>query len=404
MPMRCALFLLAALAAVQTAFAQSPEFIASQVTSSDYSNHLSSLPVQQGKSRGFYDADPVHGYSAQPDLLTARSNIINTFSSILGPTNVSEQAVNLDQFPGQNIIGVLHGTDPTAGIYVVGAHYDAITGGFVNQPVSPGADDNASGVAGVMTAANILSRYHFKATIYFVAFDLEESRFGNSPHWHTRGSYVYAQQAQAAGMNIRGMISLDMIAAHRNSTETNVDVSDAIAGSGGMGVEVADALDRVGSALGTGLTAQRFGAQDVSDHIEFKAVGYKACMVAEANEGENPYYHSNNDYLGNTENGHPYIDSIYASKIVAGAVDYLATAAVVVPEPTQVVLMAGVSTNGLFTLAFQGDAGRAYEIDASTNLANWDFVTNLLSGDGNFQFTDGQSKLLSQRFFRVLAR
>ena len=67
-------------------------------------------------------------------------------------------------------------------------------------------------------------------------------------------------------------------------------------------------------------------------------------------------------------------------------------------------LMAGVSTNGLYTLAFQGDAGRAYEIDASTNLANWDFVTNLLSGDGNFQFTDGQSKLLSQRFFRVLAR
>jgi cytochrome c1 len=195
-----------------------------------------------------------------------------------------------------------------------------------------------------------------------------------------------------------------MIAAHRNSTETNVDVSDAIAGSGGLGVEVANAMDRVGSALGTGLTAQRFGAQDESDHIEFKAVGYKACMVAEANEAANPYYHSSNDYLGNTENGHSYIDPIYASEIVAGTVDYLAMVATVVPNPVQIVLMAGISTNGLFTLAFQGEAGRTYEIDASTNLANWDFVTNLESGDGNFQFTDSQSKTLSQHFFRALTR
>ena len=66
---RCVLFVLPALAALECALAQSPEFIASQVTSGDYSNYLSSLPVQRGKSRGYYYDDPVYGYSAQPDLL-----------------------------------------------------------------------------------------------------------------------------------------------------------------------------------------------------------------------------------------------------------------------------------------------------------------------------------------------
>ncbi len=400
--MRCAPLFLAALVAVPAARAQSPEFIARQVSALSYSNYLAALPVQQGKARGFYYNDPVYGYAPQPDLLTARSTIQSALSAVLGGTNVSQQGVNLDQFAGLNIIGVLQGLDPAAGIYLVGAHYDSITGGGINQPGSPGADDNGSGVAGVLEAARVLSRHQFKATIIFALFDLEEAREGTSSQWGTRGSHVFARQALTAGMDIRGMICLDMIAAHRKAMETNVDVSDALPGSGGMGIELADAVNRVGVALGTGLNAVRYGAQDESDHLEFKAAGFKACMLCELDPPGNPLFHSNGDYLGNTENGHPYIDFGYASQIVAAAVDYLATAAVVVP-PRQVTLTASLSTNGLFTLSFTGDPARTYELHASTNAATWEFVTNLVSTEGSFQFAEQLTQTRPARYFRAIA-
>ena len=94
-----------------------------------------------------------------------------------------------------NVVAVHPGVACPEEIYLVGAHYDT-------APGSPGAWDNASGVAGVLEAARVLSQYAFEATIVFVAFDREEEG--------RKGSDAYAEQQRWE--HLRGMISLDGIA------------------------------------------------------------------------------------------------------------------------------------------------------------------------------------------------
>lgn len=67
----------------------------------------------------------------------------------------------------RNIIATTKGSDEGKGLILIGAHYDAASG-------SPGADDNASGMAVLLETARILSRQKTCSTVQFVAFTLEE--------------------------------------------------------------------------------------------------------------------------------------------------------------------------------------------------------------------------------------
>src|SRR6185295_10125496 len=66
-----------------------------------------------------------------------------------------------------NVVGVIPGTDPSAPRVLVGAHVDSVRG-------TPGADDNASGVAGVLECARLLAGTRPRATIELLGFNLEE--------------------------------------------------------------------------------------------------------------------------------------------------------------------------------------------------------------------------------------
>lgn len=68
---------------------------------------------------------------------------------------------------GVNIVGEHPGTDPNAGKILVAAHYDTV-------PNSPGADDNASGIAGVLEIARIFSQIETLRTLQIAFFDQEE--------------------------------------------------------------------------------------------------------------------------------------------------------------------------------------------------------------------------------------
>jgi len=104
----------------------------------------------------------------------------------------------------QNVIATLPGTDPTAGIVLIGAHYDSRTVDL-NDAISPapGADDNASGVAVVLELARVLAAETPRATIVFAAFSAEEVGRVGSKH--------YAEIAQARGDDIRAVIVLDIV-------------------------------------------------------------------------------------------------------------------------------------------------------------------------------------------------
>jgi len=80
--------------------------------------------------------------------------------------------------------------------FVVGAHHDSVFG-------SPGADDNASGVAAVLEIARVLAGAELESSVEIVSFGLEEIGLV--------GSFAYSAAAGAADRDIRGVLVFDMI-------------------------------------------------------------------------------------------------------------------------------------------------------------------------------------------------
>lgn len=114
-----------------------------------------------------------------------------------------------------NAVAVLKGTDPNdKRVYVVSGHLDSRVTDVMNRTSNaPGANDDGSGVAGVMEAARIMSQYKFPATIIFVAVSGEEQSL--------LGSGFMAATAKKEGWNVDAMLNNDMIG-NNNSSETQI--------------------------------------------------------------------------------------------------------------------------------------------------------------------------------------
>jgi Zn-dependent M28 family amino/carboxypeptidase len=101
----------------------------------------------------------------------------------------------------RNIEVELRGEGRPEEIVVVGAHYDTVEG-------SPGANDNTSGVAAVISLARVFSGKRASRSIRFVAFANEEQPFFMTPEM---GSYAYADRCRRRGEDIVAMLSLETI-------------------------------------------------------------------------------------------------------------------------------------------------------------------------------------------------
>lgn len=114
---------------------------------------------------------------------------------------VSEQEWKVGKQHYRNVIGSLYPNAKKR--LVVGAHYDV----YANNP---GADDNASGMAGLMEMARLASASlpSLEYGIDFVAYCLEEPPFFGTPDM---GSYVHAKECALQKEDIIGMVCLDMI-------------------------------------------------------------------------------------------------------------------------------------------------------------------------------------------------
>ena len=114
-----------------------------------------------------------------------------------------------------NAVAVLKGTDATdKRVYVVSGHLDSRVTDVMNRTSNaPGANDDGSGVAGVIEAARIMSQYKFPATIIFVAVSGEEQSL--------LGSGFMAAKAKKEGWNVDAMLNNDMIGSN-NSSETQI--------------------------------------------------------------------------------------------------------------------------------------------------------------------------------------
>ena len=125
--------------------------------------------------------------------------IANLFESIGYRPNL--QSFSVQGRTVSNIEVVKAGTERPDEIVVVGAHYDSVIG-------SPGANDNATGVAGILELARMLHSQQLSRTVRFVAFVNEEPPY---TYTNAMGSRHYAERAAAEGERITAMLSLETI-------------------------------------------------------------------------------------------------------------------------------------------------------------------------------------------------
>ncbi|MCV2366395.1 M28 family metallopeptidase [Paucibacter sp. DJ1R-11] len=109
-----------------------------------------------------------------------------------------------------NVVATLPGTAPAAAqrLLVVSGHYDSRNGDVMDaEGASPGANDDASGVAAVMELACAMAGHRFPATLVFMAVPGEEQGLLGATHW--------AREARRQGLPIEAMITNDIIGSPR---------------------------------------------------------------------------------------------------------------------------------------------------------------------------------------------
>ncbi len=213
--------------------------------------------------------------------------------------NVTEQTYRAADRAYRNVLAEI-GPDTPERI-VVGAHYD--TAGD-----QPGADDDASGVAGLLELARLLAASRPPLRVELVAYTLEEP-----PSFATErmGSAVHARALAGAGAKVRLMISVEMIGAFSDAKGSqsypplagafHPSTGSFIAvvgrwGQGGAVRDVARALRAASPLPVETLTAPAFvTGVDFSDHRSFWAHGYDAVMVTDTAFFRNPRYHTAED-------------------------------------------------------------------------------------------------------------
>ncbi|NJK62291.1 MAG: M28 family peptidase [Synechococcaceae cyanobacterium SM2_3_1] len=183
---------------------------------------------------------------------------------------------------------------------LVGAHYDAV-------PASPGADDNATGLAVLLELVRSISQLPLRRPLWFVAFDLEEQGL--------LGSRAYAHHLRTHGQPLRLMLSLEMLGYCNQAARSQRYPAflDKIYPDRGNFIGLIGNVAAIGDLLRLHLgmrschvpcqwlPAGRRGllVPDTrrSDHASFWDQGYRAVMVTDTANLRNPHYHRLTDTL-----------------------------------------------------------------------------------------------------------
>ncbi len=188
-----------------------------------------------------------------------------------------------------NVVATITGSQYPDSLYIVGAHYDAILNPPGNPWVgSPGADDDASGVASLLEIGRVFVKRSFtpRSTIKLIAFGAEELNMN--------GSQDYATKAFLGGKKIRWMLNNDMISYeyHTNPADWKVNLMDY---SNSADLRVS-AENYVSMYTDLGKTHDSTANKE-GDSYNFYLKGYKALFFISS--ASTPYYHQMGDVVGN---------------------------------------------------------------------------------------------------------
>lgn len=225
--------------------------------------------------------------------------------------------------PGLNIVGTLSPDAtreyPNAGsrdsTLLIGAHYDTVHG-------SPGADDNASGVAVMLECARVIGRMPRRRSLKFVAFDAEERQ----PEVGLHGSTAYVSGLQAAsdapaitaayilemvgfsappgGQKVPAGLQIAFPRAFDRLREQDFAGDSVVAITNRLSRAAGRAFEKAAETVGDGLAVLPMEIPQWmrvphnlkrSDHAPFWDAGIPAVMIGDTANFRNPHYHAASD-------------------------------------------------------------------------------------------------------------
>ncbi|MCL2682304.1 MAG: M20/M25/M40 family metallo-hydrolase [Bacteroidales bacterium] len=225
--------------------------------------------------------------------------------------DVEIQSVIVPGFPfgpatsSGNVIVVQTGTLYPDEYIVCGAHYDSWAAWW-NPDVAPGADDNASGTAGILELARTLSQFEFERSIIYCFFAAEEAGL--------HGSRAYASRSSMQGMNILGYFNMDMIGYLKPGTDINISLIYP-----SVATPLANYYTTIANVYFPNIPITHYSALSGgdSDHTSFNQNGYQGIFPFENIDDHSPYIHTANDVIGlsvnNAEQSRMFTQLIFAS-------------------------------------------------------------------------------------------
>jgi leucyl aminopeptidase len=241
-----------------------------------YIEHLSSYHTRRYDSRFIYDVQ---------DWLYEHYNTLPVDTVIKHDFKLENLSITET---GDNILAVQWGTKTPEEFVICGAHYDSYSwDGYDPDTIrSPGADDNASGVAGVLETARLLSNYTFDRTIIFANWCAEECGL--------LGSAAFAADCAAQNMDIVGYFNLDMTGYLEEGSDIHVHLMYTTQDS-----TIADYVYNFSHVYFPEMPIrQAWLAWGDSDYSSFNRNGYPAVHPFEDVHASSPFIHSRNDILG----------------------------------------------------------------------------------------------------------
>lgn len=187
-----------------------------------------------------------------------------------------------------NVIAQQTGVAQPGVVYVICAHLDDMPSGAI----APGADDNASGSSAVLAAAQLISEsdFYYDPTLIFALWTGEEQGLVGSDYW--------AGLASSSGMNIQGVLNLDMIAYNTTGSAPVLDLHahSALPATVALANLFSDVVGAYGLDLAPQVLVDNY-LGDYSDNASFWDRGYSAILAIEDGDDLTPYYHTAADTL-----------------------------------------------------------------------------------------------------------
>lgn len=265
--------------------------------------------------------------AAAPDLIEPTAQYIYAEFSRFSD-DVSFQNFEVDGETFKNIIVRFGPRSRQSPVYIIGAHYDSEQG-------NPGADDNASGVAGLLELARLFSRRPPQVPVELAAYALEEP-----PHFRTKsmGSFQHAKSLFDNNREVALMISLEMLGYYSddpNSQKYPLPGMNLLYPDSGNFIALVGRLSdpfimrkyKKAFTHSTDLPVYSMNAPtllpgvDFSDHLNFWRFDFPAIMITDTAFYRNPHYHKTSDTLDTLdfERMAKAVDGVFGSIIYSEA-------------------------------------------------------------------------------------